>query len=140
MAFGTVVVLPAADPGRLSVIDRLQRSGYAVRVLNRSEGPAATDAARICAELNADPPHPPLSIVAFGSAARLLPAVALAQRSAHRAVREYLLVDPELPPVSDGWPDAHVTVFSDGDQNQARLRGWTLEPMDGIDRWSPLED
>ena len=81
-------------------------SGLRGRLLNATfptldvlstDGPAATEAARICAAITADAPNPPLTIVAFGSSATLLPAIALAQRSAHRQVREYLLIEPALP-------------------------------------------
>ena len=93
-------------------------------------GPEAALSARICAAINLLDPAPPLVIVAEGSLALMLPAVALSQRSARRRVAEYVLVDPELPPVTDGWPDAPVTVISSGDSSdasiQGRLRGWTV--------------
>ena len=69
-------------------------------------------------------------VVAEGDLALLLPAVALSQRSAHRRVRDYVLIDPDLPPVSDGWPDAPVTVVTDDVEGlaarQGRLRGWRV--------------
>jgi hypothetical protein len=91
-------------------------------------GPDAALAARLCAAINARGPQPPLTIVAAGALARHLPAVALSQRSNHRTVERYVLVDPELPAVTDSWPDAPVTLVSDDDwlSMQGRLRGWDV--------------
>jgi hypothetical protein len=93
-------------------------------------GPDAALSARICAAINLLEPEPPLVIVAEGALALLLPAVALSQRSSRRRVAEYVLLDPELPPVTDGWPDAPVTVLSSDNSSdasiQGRLRGWTV--------------
>jgi hypothetical protein len=88
-------------------------------------------------------PAPPLTIVAAGEWARLLPAVALSQRSAHRRVAEYLLIDPVLPAVSDTWPDAPVTVATDDPESdasvQGRLRGWTVVMTDALQDWTPAD-
>lgn len=91
-------------------------------------GPEAALAARMCAAISALSPTPPLRIVAHGDLAQLLPAVALSQRSLHRPVDRYVLVDPTLPAVTDSWPDAPVTVVADDEWvvMQARLRGWEL--------------
>lgn len=93
-------------------------------------GPQAALSARMCAAINLLDPLPPLVIVAEGALALMLPAIALSQRSARRRVSEYVLIDPELPPVTDGWPDAPVTVVSSDDASdasiQGRLRGWTV--------------
>lgn len=95
-------------------------------------GPDSALAARLCAAITRLDPPPPLRIVAHGDLARLLPAIALSQRSTHRAVEHYLLVDPALPPVTDSWPDAPVTVVSDDEWvlMQARLRGWDVAGRD----------
>lgn len=104
-----------------------------------ADGPADLLATRMCAAIARLAPVPPLLIVADGDLALLLPAVALAQRSAHRRVDGYLLVDPELPAVTDSWPDAPVTIAaSDPDgwvATQARLRGWDLIPVDDVPGW-----
>lgn len=87
-------------------------------------------------------PRPPLRIVAHGDLALLLPAVALSQRSMHRAVEGYVLIDPVLPAVTDSWPDARVTVVTDDEWilTQARLRGWELaEPADVPALLEPLD-
>jgi hypothetical protein len=90
----------------------------------------------MCAAINLLDPQPPLVIVAEGAQALMLPAIALSQRAAHRRVSEYVLIDPDLPPVTDSWPDAPVTVVSSDESSdasiQGRLRGWTVlaQPTD----------
>ncbi|MCB0915174.1 MAG: hypothetical protein H6525_02720 [Actinobacteria bacterium] len=51
---------------------------------------------------------PPVVLVAAGSAARLLPALSLSQRSAARLVVGYVLIDAPSPAPSHEWPDAPV--------------------------------
>jgi len=83
-------------------------------------------AARVCAEITRMAPAPLLVIVAVGAMAALLPSVALAQRAARRQVLAYVLVNPEYPAVSEGWPDARVHVLGspEFDLRTAELRGW----------------
>lgn len=135
-----MVLLPTTDVRHASARGAMLNGSYLVRGLVVATEPRATQAARICAALNADPPVEPLSIVAFGGSALLLPSIALAQRTAHRRVQEYVLIAPEIPSVSDGWPDAHVTVFCESDQPQARLRGWEVRPMAALGQWRPVLD
>jgi len=91
-------------------------------------------AARVCAEITHLAPVPPLIIIAVGELATLLPAVALAQRAARRQVLGYVLIDPEYPAVSEGWPDARVHALgSPGvDLRTAELRGWETGPVTGL--------
>lgn len=99
-------------------------------------------AVRTCAAITALEPSPPLVVVAEGSMARTLPAVARSQAAHHRRVIEYVLLDPELPPVSDTWPDARVTVVCGVDSEaslQARLRGWDVLRPEDLPSWSPPE-
>jgi len=107
------------------------------------DGPESALPARICAAINLQDPEPPLSIVAEGEEALLLPAIALSQRSAHRRVAGYLLIDPVLPPVTDSWPDAPVTVASDDPScdasMQGRLRGWTVVMRAELADWPPAD-
>ncbi len=107
------------------------------------DGPELALSARLCAAINLINPEPPLAIVTHGDLALLLPAIALAQRSAHRRTAEYLLVDPVLPPVTDTWPDAPVTVACDDMSCEAaiqgRLRGWTVITMDELPGWLPAD-
>jgi hypothetical protein len=100
-----------------------------------SPGPEAALAARMCAAITTLAPAPPLVIVAHGPLALLLPAVALSQRACHRSVARYLLIDPELPTVTDSWPDAPVTIVTDNEwvATQARLRGWDLAERSTLD-------
>lgn len=79
---------------------------------------------------------PPVLLVALGAAGATLPALALAQRAARRAVGGYLLLDAQLPPAGGtaDWPDAPVIYVSTPDGGAtaldaamgARLRGWEV--------------
>lgn len=140
VASGTVVVLPVTGGEYAIERGRLLNADFAVRALVADDGPPETEAARICAAISGLRPEEPLSFVAFGRAAVLLPSIALAQRAARRRVVEYVLVDPVLPPVSDGWPDAHVSVFSDADTRQPRLRGWSIASLGALSEWQPSSD
>lgn len=103
--------------------------------------PGSTDpAVRTCAAITDLAPSPPLVVVSEGAMARTLPAVARSQTAHHRRVVEYVLLDPELPPVSDTWPDARVTVVCGVDSEaslQARLRGWDVLRPEDLPSWSP---
>ena len=106
------------------------------------DGPQSALPARLCAAITLIDPEPPLAIVAHGDLALVLPAIALAQRSAHRRTAEYLLVDPVLPAVTDVWPDAPVTVACDLTSDasiQGRLRGWTVIALDEVATWLPAD-
>lgn len=135
MDAGTVVVVAAGAARSSAVMDALDAAGGGSRLAVPLSGPAATLASRTCAAISALAPASPLVIVAFGSDALLLPAVALAQRAAHRRVVGYLLVEPALPPGSDTWPDAPVTVLGDSPDPQVRLRGWTSLPLSAAGQW-----
>lgn len=135
MAEGTVVVLAAGAARSRAVMDALDAAGEGIGLAVPLSGPAATLASRTCAAISALAPTPPLAVVAFGSDALLLPAVALAQRAAHRRVAGYLLVEPALPPGSDTWPDAPVTVLDDAADPQVGLRGWTALPLSAAAQW-----
>ena len=134
------MLLPSVDVRHASIRGAMMNAGYCVQAIAVDAEPANTLAARINAEISANSPTEPLTVVAFGSSALLLPSIALAQRAAHRRVREYLLVDPDVPGVSEGWPDARVTVFSDVEQTTPRLRGWDIRSLDDLLAWSPDED
>ena len=132
----TVVLLPDLDGTHAQLRGRFANGTFPVKMVTAAPGPDAALAARVCAAVSALDPAPPLTLVAFGSAAGLLPAVALAQRAAHRRVAGYLLVDAEPPAVTDSWPDAPVTVFTDGDATRSALRGWTVRPLHALADWS----
>lgn len=127
-ARGTVVVLPGeGSTVRASVIDDLRQTRTAVVDVDLAAGDPGPLSVRTCAAIGAARPVPPLVIVAFGDGASLVPAVALAQRAAHRAVAAYVLVDPASDPSAQDWPDAPVVVVAPegGDAlRRAGLRGW----------------
>lgn len=95
--------------------------------------------------------RPPLVLVGKGAAGPLLPALAAAQRAAHRAVGAYVFMDAATPvtrtghqghdhseestvPVPADWPEAPCGyLVTDGPDSQdtppvrqARLRGWPV--------------
>jgi hypothetical protein len=85
-------------------------------------------AVRICADIHRLNPTDPVVIVTSGAIAQLLPSIAFAQRTAHRNVAGYVLVDPIFPNQAPDWPDAPVLVLGHSPINErdARLRGWTF--------------
>lgn len=131
MSTGTLVLLAGS---RMRELDLL---GLPTVVVEAADGPDATLAARTCAAINVIDPPAPLVIASVGERALLLPAVALSQRSNHRSVSQYLLIEPELPPVTDGWPDAPVTIVTDDADSEAarqgRLRGWRVLSLAQLD-------
>lgn len=122
--------LPTVVQGLVDIADD-------ILIVEPAPGPDESMGARICASIRLLDPPGPLVVVAFGSGALHLPAVALAQRSTHRRVVAYLLIEPELPKVGDVWPDAPVSVVSSDDwtSTQARLRGWEL--LHSLEGWQP---
>lgn len=140
----TVLVLADDDPGAESTRDRFLSSHPDAIGVDPVPGPTGAQFARTCAAITLLRPVSPLVIVTVGRASLALPAVALAQRSAHRRTIEYLLIDPALPHVSDGWPDAPVTVVSDDETSdasvQGRLRGWTVLTSAQSASWRPGDD
>ena len=132
----THILLPPLEP---QVVEGLAHLSDDVIVVEPVPGPDESLGARICASIRVLDPPAPLVIVAIGSGALHLPAVALAQRRAHKRVVGYLLIEPALPKVGDVWPDAPVFVVSSDDwtSTQARLRGWEL--LESVADWeSPV--
>ena len=130
----THLLLPPCDP---RVVEGLAHLPDDVIAVEPVPGPDGSLGARICAAIRLLDPPAPLVIVAFGPGALHLPAVALAQRSAHKRVVGYLLIEPELPKVADVWPDAPVCVVSSDEwtSTQVRLRGW--EQLESLSDWQP---
>lgn len=148
MSIGTVVVLPADEPEHSSIRGRLLNGGFAAVAVAPQDGPSQNLDARICLAVNELHPAAPLTFVAFGESALSLPALALSQRAFHRRVTDYVLVDPVVPPVTDVWPDAPVTVYlgtgvdgapADQIQMLAELRAWTVRPLEALMDWTPRE-
>jgi hypothetical protein len=81
-----------------------------------------------CAAIHELDPPAPLVIITHGALLDLLPSIALAQRTAHRAIAGYVLVDPQIEAPMPDWPDAPVLVISadEGIQRAARLRNWRV--------------
>lgn len=76
----------------------------------------------------------PIVCVARGTAARLLPGLGFAQRSTHRLVSGYVIIDGPTPAPAQEWPDAPVwwlvTPAADaelgGQVLTAKLRGFQV--------------
>lgn len=80
-------------------------------------------------ELARDPARPPVLLVAWGGAGRMLAALGFAQRASRRRVAGYVFVDADVPKsgVQD-WPDAPVTYIGGRESALAALRGWEVLP------------
>lgn len=85
-------------------------------------------AAQVCAEIHKRNPTGPIIFITEGDIANLLPSIAFAQRTAHRAVAGYVLIDPRLGSPTLDWPDAPVLVlgYDEQDERSATLRGWSF--------------
>jgi hypothetical protein len=81
-----------------------------------------------CAAIHQQAPPAPLVIVTQGALLDLLPSIALAQRTAHRTVAGYVLIDPQIGGPLPDWPDAPVMVISSDErvQREAILRNWRV--------------
>ena len=82
----------------------------------------------VCAQIHQYAPLAPLIIVTHGALVELLPSIALAQRTAHRSVAGYVLIDPVMGAPTLDWPDAPVLVISEDPKTQrdAALRSWRV--------------
>lgn len=125
----SVVVLPGdLPPLRADWTHLLIRSGFHVVDVDLPIADPAPLSVRACAAVHAASPPGPLIVVAPPASTGILPAVALAQRRAHRAVVTYLLIDPVDDPTGQDWPDAPVIALDSGAMpelaHHARLRGW----------------
>jgi len=142
MADGTVLVMPSAA-GMTPTLRRFLDDVVGAQLVIAEAGDGQL-AARACAAITSLQPLPPITVVTFDEAALLLPAIAVAQRAAHRRVVGYVLVDPVLPPVTESWPDAPVTVVTDDTDGQAslqsRLRGWVVLDHAAFAHWRPDDD
>lgn len=81
---------------------------------------------RICGYIQSMAPDVPMLVIAPAPSLGCLPAIALAQRTAHRMIAGYLLIDPADPPVGPDWPDARVDVIVAVQEipRWMALRGW----------------
>ncbi len=132
----TLLVLSAAD-GITSVARTFLDEHPSALVVQPVPGSSDTGV-RMCAAINDLRPSSPLVLVTAGDAALLLPSVARSQHAFHRRISEYVLLDPDLPVVTDAWPDARVTVVCEPTTEaslQARLRGWDVLSPDELAQW-----
>lgn len=156
MTPGSLILLhpPHATPAVWGDVPELLRShGHDVITPDVREEGGMRYVARASLVIAAAGPTAPLVLVGQGTAGPLLPAIAAAQRAAHRAVGGYVFVDAELParripatghghghgpadavPVSADWPEAPCGYLSTaGDRipqiRQARLRGWRVTTL-----------
>ncbi|MBW8481985.1 hypothetical protein [Actinomadura parmotrematis] len=150
MTPGTLVLLhaPGGTAAAWGDLPEMLRS-YGLDVV----APTVPDAgagyvARASLIIAATDPAVPLVLVGHGAAGPLLPAVALAQRAAHRKVGGYVFVDAALPrprrehdhsdaappvAVPADWPEApcgylrtHGAAGCEQAAREARLRGWPV--------------
>ena len=112
----------------LSPRDNPIRLPQAIHLLVAPSSPAPL-AVRICADIHRINPPDPIVFVARGALAEVLPSIAFAQRTAHRTVAGYVLVDPIFPNPAADWPDAPVMVLGSTPfaERDARLRGWHFQ-------------
>jgi len=144
-----VVILPFNCPAPADLHAELVGRGISSYVPNVDEIPAdlptaVADARRVALSalwLNQHEVPGQIIIVAFGDDARLLPALSLSQRSSHRLVSGYVIVDALAPAPASDWPDAPVTWVLTPDAPSdvveksltARLRGFDVVENTAID-------
>ena len=93
------------------------------------------DPARTCQAIAKATTTKNLVVIATGGACNQLPAIALAQRAAGRAILGYQLLQPVLPPFTDSWPLAPITAhFPTGSTipREVGLRGITIKEFIGL--------
>jgi hypothetical protein len=130
MTPGTLVLLGSPPPGVLA--DALRTHGLHVVVPHPAQDPASGPrfVAGAALAISAAAAQPPLVLIGHGPAGPLVPAVAAAQRAAHRLVGGYVFIDTELPTPAGDWPDAPCgylsTQSADERLRRAAIRGWNV--------------
>lgn len=138
-----MLLLPASDPtlaalrARTATVLAAGSASGDVVLVDPVPGPDAAYPTRVCAALPLQGLAAPVTVVAYGEQALLLPAVARALRTRHVDVAEYVLVEPVPPAATDTWPDAPVRVFADRPDPVLGLRGWAVEPAAAAIDWRP---
>lgn len=152
MTPGTVVLLHAPLDGAVAWADlpeRLSSYGLAVIAPDLPDCEGMRYVAQAALAIAAAEPKPPLLLAGRGGAGPLLPALAMAQRAAHRPVGGYLFLDAELPVPAQGahahkdtvppapadWPDAPCGFLKISERyaeqaKVAALRGWPVAHHD----------
>ncbi|WP_241661093.1 hypothetical protein [Thermomonospora catenispora] len=150
MTPGSLILLhpPRATAAAWGEVPELLRArGREVLVPDVGEVGGMRYVARASLAVAAAAPTAPLVLVGRSAAGPLLPAMAAAQRAAHRAVGGYVFVDADppaprapaaghahaldaAPPVPADWPEAPCGYLSTAGETprvrQARLRGWQV--------------
>ena len=134
---GTIIILPGGAAEFRSTLMReiadLGGFAFSIHIPPVSIAPMSV---LICAQIHELDPLGPLVLVAPASSVDFLPAVALAQRTAHRRVAAYYLIDPLTDPTGPEWPDAPVYLIQLTGTTISRLpelRGWQEIRANGID-------
>ncbi|MFB4316623.1 hypothetical protein [Actinomadura sp. 21ATH] len=150
MTPGTLVLLHAplaraASWGALP--DTLRAAGLTTITPDVPDATGMAYVARASLEIASAAPAAPLALIAQGDAGPLLPALALAQRAAHRQIGAYVFLDATLPrpprahdhageepavPVPPDWPEAPCGYLTTGTAptqavREARLRAWPVQ-------------
>ena len=134
---GTIIILPGgAAEFRATLLREITDLGgfaFSIHIPPVSIAPMSV---LICAQIHELDPLGPLVVLAPTSSVDFLPAVALAQRTAHRRVAAYYLIDPLNDPTGPEWPDAPVHLIQLTSTTTSRLpdlRGWQQLKLNGID-------
>ncbi len=137
MSTGSIVALPGGDlEFHLELGTAVRELGGKVFAIDLPPASPAPMSVLICARIHELGPAAPLVVVAPASSVQYLPALALAQRAAHRRIAAYYLIDPLTDPTGPEWPDAPVYVIR---QTRAaatklpELRGWQEISFNAID-------
>ena len=134
---GTIIILPGgAAEFRATLLREITDLGGFAFSIDIPPVSVAPMSVLICAQLHELDPLGPLVLVAPASSVDFLPAVALAQRTAHRRVAAYYLIDPLTDPTGPEWPDAPVYLIQLTGTTISRLpelRGWQEIRANGID-------
>lgn len=137
MSSGTIIILPGgAAEFRATLLREITNLGGFAFSIDIPAVSVAPMSVLICAQLHEHDPLGPLVVVAPASSVDFLPAVALAQRTAHRRVAAYYLIDPLNDPTGPEWPDAPVHLIQLTSTTTSRLpelRGWQQLKLNGID-------
>lgn len=116
MPDASVVVLPFDFAGAGELCAELVGRGISTYLPQIPEMPAdlperLVDARRVAYTaiwLNDTAVPAPMIVVCHGEAARLLPGLAFSQRSSHRLISGYVIIDGPTPAPAQDWPDAPV--------------------------------
>lgn len=137
MRTGSIIALPGDDLAfHAALTSALQAVGGQIFTIDLPPVSPAPMSVLICARIHALGPAPPLVVVAPASSVQYLPALALAQRTAHRRIAAYYLIDPLTDPTGPEWPDAPVYLIQLTGTTISRLpelRGWQEIRANGID-------